>query len=219
MVEGASHDLSALSVGILGMGSIGLTFANYIRPFGMKLYYHNRNPNKLAPSDIEYCSDLYDMLKKVDVLSVHIPLSPKTKGFIGDKEIRTMKKGSIIVNTARGAVIDEEAMIKALQDGHVSIGSQDLYVYFCCQLTCALDWHAQLASVGLDVFTTEPKPDKRLLAMENVSLLPHVGTENRDARTKMEVRAITNIKDYLTTGVGENLVAECQGIWAENCDF
>jgi len=184
-IERDAHDLSNLTIGVLGMGSIGLSFVNYIRGFGMKMLYHNRSPSKLAPKDIEYVPDLYELLKQVDVLSIHVPLGPATMKLIGEKEIRTMKKGSIIINTARGKVIDEEAMIKALDDGH-------------------------LASVGLDVFATEPLPDPRLVAMPQTTLLPHVGTENQDARRKMEVRAITNIRDFLNGGVGENLVAECK---------
>ncbi|WWC64962.1 uncharacterized protein I303_107576 [Kwoniella dejecticola CBS 10117] len=184
-VEESARDLSGKTVGILGMGGIGLQMANYIRPFGCNLVYHNRKPNALAPPDVKYIADLYDMLGQVDVLMVSIPLSEKTRGFIGEKEIRAMKKGSIIVNTARGPVIDEEAMIKALQDGH-------------------------LGSVGLDVFVKEPEVDQRLRDMPHVTLLPHVGTENQDARRKMEVTALTNIKEYLTNGVGPNLVPECK---------
>ena len=119
-VERDSHDLENHTIGIFGMGSIGLRFAEMIRPFNMKMIYHNRRPSAKAPKDIEYVEDYYEFLKRVDVLSVHVPLSKATEKIVGEKEIRTMKKGSIIVNTARGKVIDEEAMIKALQDGHVS---------------------------------------------------------------------------------------------------
>ncbi|WWC98441.1 hypothetical protein V866_005332 [Kwoniella sp. B9012] len=184
-VEESARDLSGKTVGILGMGGIGLKMANYIRPFGCNLLYHNRRPNSLAPPDVKYVSELYNFLGQLDVLMVSIPLSEKTRGFVGEKEIRTMKKGSIIVNTARGPVIDEEAMIKALQDGH-------------------------LGSVGLDVFTKEPEVDQRLKDMKHITLLPHVGTENQDARRKMERTALVNLKEFLTTGTGPNLVPECQ---------
>lgn len=119
-LEAKSHDLSGKTLGILGLGGIGSTFCNYMRPYGMRILYHNRKPSSLAPEGVEYVGDLYEMLRQVDVLSVHMPLSAKTQGFVGEKEIRTMKKGSIIINTARGKVIDQEAMIKALQDEHVS---------------------------------------------------------------------------------------------------
>jgi len=119
-VEAGAQDLSGKTIGILGMGGIGSTFASFIRPFGMKMLYHNRRATSVAPPDVHYISDLYDLLRQVDVLLVSIPLNDATRGFIGANEIRAMKKGSIIINTARGPVIDEEAMIAALEDGHVS---------------------------------------------------------------------------------------------------
>ena len=122
-IQSGAHDLSDRTVGVLGLGGIGLHIVNYIRPFGMPIFYHNRKPSLEAPSGITYCPDLYDMLGRIDILMVSIPLNASTRGFIGEKEIRAMKKGSIIVNTARGPIIDEEAMIKALQDGHVGLHS------------------------------------------------------------------------------------------------
>jgi glyoxylate reductase len=119
-IEADARDLSGKTIGILGMGGIGTTFVNFIRPFGMRMLYHNRRKNASAPQDVQYISNLYDMLRQVDVLVVSIPLNDATRGYMGEKEIRSMKKGSIIVNTARGPIIDEEAMIRALQDGHVS---------------------------------------------------------------------------------------------------
>ncbi|WVQ70476.1 uncharacterized protein L199_008703 [Kwoniella botswanensis] len=184
-VEESARDLSGKTVGILGMGGIGLKMVSYIQPFGCEILYHNRRPNALAPSHVRYVADLYDFLGQLDVLMVSMPLNEKTRGFVGEKEIRAMKKGSIIINTARGPVIDEEAMIQALQDGH-------------------------LGSVGLDVFIKEPQVDQRLIEMPHVTLLPHVGTENQDARRKMEVVALTNLRDYLSTGTGPNLVPECR---------
>ena len=120
-VEAGARDLSGKTIGILGMGGIGLTFVNLIRPFGMTMIYHNRRQSTAAPADVPYVPELYDMLRKVDVLLISIPLSETTRGFIGANEIRAMKQGSIIINTARGPIIDEEAMIMALQDGHVSL--------------------------------------------------------------------------------------------------
>jgi lactate dehydrogenase-like 2-hydroxyacid dehydrogenase len=120
-LEASSFDLSGKTIGILGLGGIGLRFLKMVQPFGMKVLYHNRKPSDRAPKNAEYCEDIYDLLRRVDVLSVHTPLSPQTKNSISDKEIKTMKKGSIIINTARGGVIDEEALIKALQEGHVRL--------------------------------------------------------------------------------------------------
>lgn len=87
----------------------------------MRIIYHSRKPNPASPAYCEYYSDVEKMLAETDVLSVHVPLKEETVGLVGEKYIRALKKGAIIVNTARGKVIDEEAMIRALEDGHVSL--------------------------------------------------------------------------------------------------
>lgn len=120
-VERASHDLTGRTLGILGLGSIGIRFAEMIRPFQMRIVYHNRRRAQDAPDYCEYFEDLEKMLKIVDVLSVHVPLTPETVGFVGEDMIRAMKPGGIIINTARGKIVDEEAMLRALEDGHVSM--------------------------------------------------------------------------------------------------
>lgn len=120
-VEATSFDLEGRTLGILGAGGIGLRFGEMAAALRMKIVYHNRKPSPKAPKEFKYCESMEEMLANVDMLSVHVPLSKATEKLIGEKEIRTMKKGSIIINTARGKVIDEEAMIKALQDGHVSL--------------------------------------------------------------------------------------------------
>jgi lactate dehydrogenase-like 2-hydroxyacid dehydrogenase len=120
-IEGASHDLSGRTLGILGLGSIGIRFAEMARPFRMRIVYHNRRKVQNSPEYCEYFENLEEMLKVVDVLSVHVPLTPETVGFVGEKMIRTIKPGGVIINTARGKIIDEEAMLRALEDGHVSL--------------------------------------------------------------------------------------------------
>lgn len=117
---GCAHDLSACTLGILGLGGIGLSLANFAHAFPMRVIYHSRSKNEAAPEWCQYYANLEDMLKETDVLSLHVPLRKDTEGMVGEREIRTMKKGSVLVNTARGKVIDEEAMIRALADGHVS---------------------------------------------------------------------------------------------------
>ncbi|KAL1695986.1 D-isomer specific 2-hydroxyacid dehydrogenase [Schizophyllum commune] len=185
-VAHATRDLSCVTVGILGLGGIGLYFANLLRPFGTKVVYHNRKRNPEAPDWIEYLEDRDTFLGSVDVLSVHVPLNEKTEGLVGEKVIRSLKKGAVIVNTARGKVIDEAAMIRALEDGH-------------------------LASVGLDVFPNEPNVNPRWNDFHNVCLLPHMGTETRDSQHRMEVRALTNVRDFLVKGAGGDLVPEMRG--------
>lgn len=116
-----SHDLTGKTLAILGMGGIGRRIAELAHAFPMRVIYHNRRPNADAPDYCEYYPDVYKLLGEADVLSVSVPLNANTTGLVGEKYIRAMKKGSIIVNTARGKVIDEEAMIRALEDGHVRV--------------------------------------------------------------------------------------------------
>jgi glyoxylate reductase len=114
-----THDLSTRTLGILGLGGIGLNLAVLAHAFPMRVIYHSRSKNATAPEWCPYYDNMEEMLKETDVLSVHVPLRKDTENLVGEKQIRTMKKGSIIVNTARGKVIDEAAMIRALEDGHV----------------------------------------------------------------------------------------------------
>jgi phosphoglycerate dehydrogenase-like enzyme len=108
-------------MGILGMGGIGHRFAEMVHSaLGMKTFYHSRTKKDSAPQWAEYVADLEEFLGKVDVVSVHIALKEETVGFVGEKELRAMKRGSILINTARGKVVDEEALIKVLEEGHVS---------------------------------------------------------------------------------------------------
>ena len=115
-----AHDSPAKTLGILGMGGIGQRFGEMAHALPMKkIYYHNRKPKADAPAWAEYVADLDEFLGKSDVLSVHCPLNAQTVGLIGEKEIAKLKKGSIVINTARGKVIDEAALIAALKSGHV----------------------------------------------------------------------------------------------------
>ncbi|KAJ3534171.1 hypothetical protein NM688_g7176 [Phlebia brevispora] len=183
--SGNAHDATGRTLAILGLGGIGMRFAELAHAFPMRIVYHNRGKVESAP---EWCGyyppeKLDEMLKIADVLSVHVPLKQDTEGLVNEKMIRTLKKGSIIINTARGKVIDEEAMIRALEDGH-------------------------LAAVGLDVYPNEPQVNPRLLEFPNAVLLPHMGTETCDSQKKMEIRALNNLRDFLTRGKGTDLVPE-----------
>lgn len=180
---GLAHDATGRTLGVLGMGGIGRRLAELVHAFPMKVIYHNRKPSPEAPEWAEYVADLDDFLGRTDVLSVHVPLNANTVGLVGEQELRKLKKGSIVVNTARGKVIDEEALIRALEDGH-------------------------LGAVGLDVYPDEPNVNPRLLDFTNATLLPHMGTETCDSQRKMEVRALTNLRDFLTQGAGKDLIWE-----------
>ncbi|GAW08830.1 2-hydroxyacid dehydrogenase [Lentinula edodes] len=144
-----SHDLTGHTLAILGLGGIGMRLAELAHAFPMRIIYYSRHKVTDAPEWCEYFENVEEMLAQADVLSVHVPLNPNTVGLVGEKWIRALKKGAIIINTARGKVIDEDAMIRALEDGH-------------------------LASVGLDVFPNEPEVNPRLLEFPHVTLLPHM---------------------------------------------
>jgi glyoxylate reductase len=115
-----THDLTGKTLAILGLGGIGTRLAVLVHAFPMRVVYHSRHKNPDAPNFCEYFENVEKMLAQADVLSVHVPLRPETVGLVSEKWIRALKPGAIIINTARGKVIDEDAMIRALEDGHVS---------------------------------------------------------------------------------------------------
>jgi glyoxylate reductase len=114
-----THDLTGRTLAILGLGGIGLRLAELVHAFPMRVIYHSRHKAADAPSYCEYFENVEEMLAQTDVLSVHVPLREETVHLVGEKWIRTLPPGAIIINTARGKVIDEDAMIRALEDGHV----------------------------------------------------------------------------------------------------
>ena len=146
------HDPDGKILGILGMGGIGTAVARRALAFGFKLQYHNRRPLSpdRNPLGAKYV-DFETLLRTSDAISVHLPLAGDTRGLIGKKEFEAMKDGVVIVNTARGPIIDEEALLQAMQSGKVF-------------------------SAGLDVYDKEPDVNPALLTNENMVLLPHLGT-------------------------------------------
>jgi len=187
-----THDVTGKTLAILGLGGIGFRLAELAHAFPMRIIYHSRHRVLGAPGWCEYFEQerLDEFLGLADVLSVHVPLGPGTEGLVNDEMIRKLKKGAILINTARGKVIDEPALIKALEDGH-------------------------LGAVGLDVYPNEPAVNPRLFDFPNATLLPHVGTETCDTQKKMEIRALTNIRDYLVKGKGIDVVPELGDLWAK----
>jgi len=180
-----AFDLTGKTLAVLGLGGIGMRCAELAHAFPMRTIYHNRRRVVDAPEWCEYYGQdrMKEFLKEADVLFVSVPLNKETVGLVGEEMIRGLKKGAIIVNTARGKVIDEEAMIRALEDGH-------------------------LGSVGLDVYPNEPQVNPRLLTFPNITLLPHMGTETKDTQKKMEIRALGNLKDFVVHGSCKDIVPE-----------
>jgi phosphoglycerate dehydrogenase-like enzyme len=128
-----THDLTEKTLAILGLGGIGFRLAELARAFPMRVVYHSRRRVEGAPDWCEYFGQerLDEFLGLADVLSVHVPLRPDTEGLVGEETIRKLKRGAILINTARGKVIDEAALIRALEDGHVSLSSVKLVCEYC----------------------------------------------------------------------------------------
>jgi lactate dehydrogenase-like 2-hydroxyacid dehydrogenase len=160
-------------VGILGMGRIGRAFAQRARGFDMKVLYHGRT--RLPPEleqGAEYFPDFHAMLPHCDFLSVHAPGGAATDKMVDARALSLLPDGAVLVNVARGSLIDEDALFDALTSG-------------------------KLFSAGLDVFRDEPDYDMRFAALENVVLSPHVGSASKETRDAMGFRALDNIAAVL----------------------
>lgn len=181
-----SHDPEGKTLGILGLGGIGKTMAKRARAFDMKIVYHNRTPLPEEEAEGAEFVSFDDLLAKSDVLSLNLPLNAHTRHIIGKPEFQKMKRGIVIVNTARGAVMDEAALVEALDEG---------IVY----------------SAGLDVFEEEPKIHPGLLENEKVILLPHLGTNSLETQYKMECAVLMNVKNGIVNDSLPNLVPEQRG--------
>ncbi|OHA68950.1 MAG: hypothetical protein A3B24_00545 [Candidatus Wildermuthbacteria bacterium RIFCSPLOWO2_01_FULL_48_16] len=167
-------ELKGKTLGLVGHGRIGCRTAKIMQKgFGMRVIYYDavRDQAREEQCGITYAS-LEQLLKEADVVSLHVPLLPSTEHLIGEKELRLMKPTSYIVNTARGPVIDEKALVKALQE-------------------------KRIAGAALDVFEEEPKLASGLAKLENVLLTPHIASATNEAREQMATMAAQNIIDTL----------------------
>lgn len=177
------HDPEGKVLGILGMGGIGRNLKKKAEAFGMSVIYHNRRQlTEDLAGGAEYVT-FDELLAKSDVISLNLPLNKNTRHIIGKPEFDKMKDGVVIVNTARGAVIDEAALVDALDSGKVY-------------------------SAGLDVFEEEPKIHPGLVRNPNVMLVPHMGTWTVETQTAMEEWAIGNVRLALETGKLKSPVPE-----------
>ncbi|KAI9299688.1 D-isomer specific 2-hydroxyacid dehydrogenase [Cunninghamella echinulata] len=170
-------DPEGKKLGILGMGGIGKAIAKRMKGFDMEIIYHNRTR---LPEDVEkkYDAtwvDFETLLKTSDILSVSVPLNHHTHHLLSFKEFAMMKKDVIVVNTARGKVINEEAMVQYLETG-------------------------KILSVGLDVFENEPDIHPGLLTHPRSVLFPHIGTFTNETQQKMEELVLDNLESALVNG-------------------
>ena len=163
-------------LGILGMGRVGQIMARRARGFDMQIHYYNRH--RLAP-ELEQGAVYHDsveaLLPHCDFLSIHCPATPETHHLLNAQRIALLPDEAVVVNTARGAVVDDEALIAALRTG-------------------------KLFAAGLDVFNNEPSIDSRYKELENAFLLPHVGSATRETRDAMGFRALDNL-DAIVSGL------------------
>lgn len=168
------HRVNGKLLGIIGMGRIGLAVARRARAFGLSIHYHNR---RRLPLDIEaelgasYHASVDTLLRIADIVTLHCPHTPETHELVSAARIAAMKPTAYLINTARGEIVDEDALINALT-------------------------HGGIAGAGLDVYNHEPAVDARLLALDNVVLLPHLGSATVEGREASGERVIANIRAW-----------------------
>src|ERR1700756_3111324 len=168
------HRIWGKRLGIVGMGRIGMALARRAAGFGLSVHYHNRRP---VPEDIEsaleatYWESLDQMLAHMDIVSVNCPHTPATYHLLSARRLRLLHPQAILVNTARGEIVDEETLMQLLET-------------------------RAIAGAGLDVFEQEPAVDLRMRALDNVVLLPHMGSATIEGRIAMGERVIINIKTF-----------------------
>ena len=169
--------MSGKKLGILGMGRIGRAVADRARGFNMEIHYHNRN--RLSP-ELEHGAifhkNINDLFKNSEFLSINCPGSKDTENLINDVTLKNFPDGVVIANAARGEVIEDEAMIKAMKSGKVF-------------------------ALGLDVYRGEPKINKKYLDLNNLFLLPHLGSATSRTRIAMGDRAIDNLENFLNKNI------------------
>lgn len=169
------HRLWGKRLGIVGMGHIGQALARRARGFGVAVHYHNRYR---VPEDVEdeleavYWPDLDHMLTRMDVISVNCPNTPETYHLLDERRLALLQPHALLVNTSRGEIVEEDALIRALERGAI-------------------------AGAGLDVYADEPAIDPRLRALDNAVLLPHMGSATIEGRVAMGEKVIINAKTFV----------------------
>lgn len=166
--------ISGKKLGILGMGRIGQAVARRAKAFGMEIHYHNRkrlHPKVEEELEATWWESLDQMVARIDVLSINCPHTPSTFHLMNARRLKLMKPSAVIVNTSRGEVVDENALTRMLRSGDI-------------------------AGAGLDVFEDGANVNPRLRALDNVALLPHVGSATREGRIEMGEKVLINIKTF-----------------------
>jgi len=176
------HDITGKTLGVIGAGRIGTAMALKSKGFQMRVLYTDPNKNQTLEDTVgAQRVDTKTLLQESDFISLHVPLLPETKHLIGRDELRLMKPTAYLINTSRGPVVDERALVQALKEGRI-------------------------AGAGLDVYEEEPKLAPGLTALDNVVLLPHVGSGTVETRTTMSLMTAENILAGLRGERPPNLV-------------
>ena len=181
-------ELAGRTIGVFGMGRIGRDFARKCRAFDMRMIYHNRNPvSREIEAELDARLVSFEtLLAESHAVSIHAPLTEETRHRFDDDAFSHMREGAYLINTARGELVDEAALVRALQSG-------------------------RLKGAGLDVYEFEPKVSPELLEMENVVLLPHIGSATEETRGAMASTAARNIIAVLDGKPPLNLAPELRG--------
>ncbi|WP_395674404.1 2-hydroxyacid dehydrogenase [Phenylobacterium sp.] len=162
-------------LGIIGMGRIGAAVARRAKAFGLQIHYHNRKPVSLRIAEeleATYWESLDQMLARMDIISVHSPHTPATYHLLSARRLKLLQPHAIVINTARGEIIDEDALADLLKSGAIG-------------------------AAGLDVFEHEPQVNPKLIGLPNAVLLPHLGSATIEGRVEMGEKVIINIKTWM----------------------
>ncbi len=176
------QDITNKTLGVIGTGRIGTAFALKSKGFEMKVLYHDKKRNKKLEEELNAKKmRLKTLLKKSDFVSIHVPLLDSTKHLISSEELKMMKKTAVLINTSRGPVVDEKALVKALKKNLIF-------------------------AAALDVYENEPEINKELIGLDNVVLQPHSASASNQTRTKMAVIAAENMIQGLKGEIPKNCV-------------
>jgi glyoxylate reductase len=168
------HEVSGSTLGIVGFGRIGQAVAHRAAAFGMRVLHHSRRP------DGEGWRELDELLAEADAVSLHVPLTPETRGLLDASRLALLRDGACLINTARGQIVDEDALVRELVSGRIE--------------------------AGLDVFAHEPEVPRELLALPNVVLTPHVGSATGETREAMTRVLVDNLLSAARGETPPNLV-------------
>ncbi|HYE82932.1 MAG TPA: D-glycerate dehydrogenase [Clostridia bacterium] len=175
-------DITGKKLGVVGAGRIGFNFAKKAKGFDMEILYTSTKPNQEMEIRLgARFTDKETLLREADFISVHVPLTPSTRHYISENEFKLMKKTAVLINTSRGPVVDEKALVQALKSGEI--------------------WGA-----GLDVFENEPDIEPGLIELDNVVILPHIASATIETRTNMGLIAARNIIKVLKGDMPETCI-------------